>query len=181
MLTFGIVVCVLFLWAIWTFNRLIRQRNGLKEAWSGIDVQLRRRHDLIPSIVACVEGYRAHEKSLLENVTASRAAAATVHEAGASSPVENEVSKGLRQLFAVAENYPELKADANFRKLADQLVEIEDQIQYARRYYNGSARDMNNLVESIPSNIIASLVGFKTVAFFECESSLERATPTVSL
>lgn len=168
-------------WGVWIFNRLVRQRNRLKEAWSGIDVQLRRRHDLIPSLVATVSGYRAHERSVFEEVTARRIAAQAVHDPASASGAEQSVTAGLRQLFAVAENYPQLKADQNFRKLSDQLVEIEDQLQYARRYYNGAARDLNNLVESLPTNVVAKIAGFQPAAFFECESSIERAAPAVSL
>lgn len=174
------LLLIFLLWAVWTYNRLVAQRNTLKEAWSGIDVQLRRRHDLIPSLIASVEGYRDHERSTLEKVTAARAAAQAVHEPGAAGPPENAVSLGLRQLLAVVENYPHLKADQNFRKLSEQLVEIEDQIQYARRYYNGAARDLNILVESVPGNVIARLGGFTTAAFFECESAIERAAPKVT-
>ena len=172
---------VLAVWVVWTFNRLILLRNRLREAWSGIDVQLKRRHDLVPELVECVRGYRNHEQGVLVEVARARTqalAAAGVAEAG---PAENSLTSGLRSLFALAEAYPDLKADQNFRKLSDALVEIEDQIQYARRYYNGSVRDVNIQVESFPGCIVARLFGFQEQPFFEIESAMVRQTPEVKL
>ena len=170
------------LWTVWTFNRLIRRRNLLREAWSGIDVQLKRRHDLIPNLVDCVKGYQAHERSLLEDLTRARAAGAGTWEGAREvSATENSVSRNLRELVAVAEAYPDLKADANFRQLSASLVEVEDNLQYARRYYNGTVRDYNILAESVPSNLLARATGFQSAAFFEVESAMDRNAPEVKL
>lgn len=174
---FGLVVAAI-LWGILVFNRLVAARNALREAWSGIDVQLKRRHELVPVLVACVAGYRAHEATLLERIARTRAGleGADLH---AACDRENALARDLRQLVAVAEAYPALKADGNFRDLSARLVAIEDQLQYARRYYNGTARDLNNLVQSIPSNVVARMFGFPVVSFFEVESAAERAVPEV--
>jgi len=167
-------------WGIWIYNRLVRQRNLLAEAWSGIDVQLKRRHELVPRLVACVQGYRDHERTVLENVTHARQDAQAARNPRDAGTAEAGLSQQLRQLVAVAEAYPELKADANFRQLFAQLVETEDQLQYARRYYNGSARDLNNLIESFPSLLVARVFGFAVAEFFTVESAVERAAPAVS-
>ena len=165
----------------WTFNRLIRLRNRLREAWSDIDVQLKRRHDLVPALVECVRGYRDHEQRVLEDVTLARSQAQAAVGAAQVASGEDNLARGLRSLFVVAEAYPDLKADQNFRKLSDALVEIEDQLQYARRYYNGAVRDFNILVESFPSGIVARLFGFRAQSFFEIESAVARQTPEVKL
>lgn len=150
------------------YNRGIRLKNQQAEAWSGVDVQLKKRHDLIPSLVECVRGYKSHEAEVLERTTASR-----------STP--SEVVDGIRKIFAVAEAYPDLKASENFRQLAGQLVLIEDDLQYARRYYNGSVRDYRNFVESFPAVLLAGVFGFKPGEFFEVENVLERSAPEVQL
>lgn len=177
-LLFALVGAVIT-WVAWTFNRLVTQRNVLKEAWSGIDVQLKRRHDLVPRLVTCVQAYRDHEKSVLENVAQARAAVATAQTAAQAGRVENELSLGLRRLLAVAEAYPTLKADENFRQLSTQLTEIEDQLQFARRYFNGGVRDLNNLVESFPSLLVGRAFGFRSAEFFALDSAVERAAPEV--
>ena len=181
----GIVAIVLVLAVVFSgiviFNRLVTLRNRLREAWSGVDVQLKRRHDLVPNLVECVKGYRSHEQSLLESIARNRSAAQSVQGAANAGSVENELTRNLRSLFAVAEAYPELKADKNFRQLSASLVEIEDHLQYARRFYNGTVRDLNNLVQSFPSSLIAALFHFQSAEFFEVESATERLVPEVKL
>jgi LemA protein len=168
-------------WGAWTFNRLVIVRNQLKEAWSGIDVQLKRRHDLVPRLVSCVEAYRDHDRTLLESVAQARAIAAGGLNVQAAGLAENRLSLGLRDLLVVAEAYPTLKADENFRQLSTQLTEIEEQLQFARRYFNGGVRDLNNLVESFPSLLVARALGFRTAEFFALDSAVERTVPEVRL
>jgi LemA protein len=160
-------VLLFFGWATWAYNRMVRARNQQAEAWSGVDVQLKKRSDLVPPLVECVSAYRTHEGQAFREASSARQSA--------------DVTRELRGLIAVAEAYPELKAAENFRKLMGQLVTIEDDLQYARRYYNGSVRDYRNLTESFPSNLIAGIFGFQAGAFFEVESALERASPEVKL
>lgn len=167
------------LWAAATFNRLVKARNQQREAWSGVDVQLRKRHDLVPALVEVVRGYRNHEQTVLESVTIARSRAAA--DPNRTDGAENDLSHGLQKLFALAEAYPELKADTNFRQLSSQLVAIEDDLQYARRYYNGSVRDFRNLAESFPSNLVAAAFGFQPGDFFEVESSTECSAPRAAL
>lgn len=174
------------------FNLLVRDRNLMCEGWSGIDVQLKRRHNLVPNLVEAVKGYSAHERGLLEEVTAIRTQAQAAGTAGAASgaavaagaikqteTVENVLTDQLRRVFALAESYPALKADANFRTLMEQLADIENQIQSARRYYNGAVRNYNIRTEQFPSNIVAGLFHFEPVEFFEIQSATERAAPQV--
>ena len=172
-------VAALFVWVAWTFNRLVSLRNSLREAWSGIDVQLKRRHDLVPVLVEFVRGYRDHERGVFENVTAARVAAESAKGTAATGEAERELTAGLRQLVAVVEGYPQLKASENFLELSRQLVEVEDQLQFARRYYNGTAKILNNLVGTIPTMLIARPFGFRPADFFEVESVIEREAPKV--
>ena len=172
----GIVAIVGFVIA--TYNGLIRLKNLCNNAWSDVDVQLKRRYDLIPNLVSTVKGYASHEKDVLENVTKARAEATTAKTPGEQSKAENMLTGALRQLFAVAENYPELKANTNFLDLQKNLSEIEGDIQNARRYYNAVVRDNNIKVESFPSNIIATTFGFKKREFFEMAEG-EKAVPKV--
>jgi len=165
----------------WMYNRLVRHRNRVEEAWSGIDVQLRFRHDLIPNLVETVRGYAGHERNLLEELTRLRADAGRSGDPADTEEAETHLTETLRRLFAVTEAYPELKASENFLKLQEQLVEIEDRIQMARRYYNGSVRDYNTLVESFPSNLAAGLFGFDERDFFEIETATHRLVPAVCL
>jgi len=153
--------------AAWAYNRLVQARNQQAEAWSGVDVQLKKRSDLVPPLVECVSAYQKHEAQTLRGTAAGRQ--------------PSEVAREIRGLLAVAEAYPELKAAENFRNLMGQLVTIEDDLQYARRYYNGSVRDYRNLAESFPSNLIASIFGFHAGEFFEVESALERSNPEIKL
>jgi len=166
-------------WSVWTYNRLVRMRNQVDEAWAGIDVQLQRRHELVPNLVATVKGYMRHESGVLERVTRLRGDPQMEREERASQ--ESGLSRSIGRLFALAEDYPDLKASDGFRQLHESLVEIEEQLQYARRYYNGSVRDNNNLVEGFPSIIIARLFGFINAAFFEIELVSQRAVPDIDL
>jgi LemA protein len=175
------LLLVVLAYGVRVFNRLITLRNRLREAWSGVDVQLKRRHDLVPNLVECVKAYRRHEQSLLESLARNRSAAQTTRGVASTGSLENELTKNLRSLFAVAEAYPELKADQNFRQLSTNLVEIEDTLQYARRFYNGTVRDLNNLGQSFPSLMVAALFRFRAAEFFEVESAMERRTPEVKL
>ncbi len=168
-------------YAVWTYNRLVSLKNQLREAWSGVDVQLKRRHDLIPTLVECVKGYRTHERGVLEAVTRERNAAQAARGIPDTSTAEIHLTHELRGLFAVAEAYPELKADKNFRQLSDSLVAVENDIQFARRYYNGSVRDLNNLVQSFPSLLVARPFKFGEEPFFEIETTAERNAPSVQL
>jgi LemA protein len=167
------------LWAVAIFNKLVKNRNLVLEGWSGIDVQLKRRYDLIPNLVETVKGYAGHEKETLAKVVELRNSAAAARTAGEKAPLENMLTQTLRQLFALAEAYPDLKANQNFLDLQGQLSEIEEQIQFARRYYNGAARDMNILVQSFPSNIVARSFGFAEADYFEIELATEREAPRV--
>lgn len=166
------------LWAVFTYNRFIKLINVVKEAWSGIDVQLKRRFNLIPNLVETVKGYAKHETSALENVTHIRANSQDVNQRGAE---EGQISQALANLFAVAEAYPDLKASQNFMDLQDNLDEVENEIQMARRYYNGSVRDLNVLIESFPSNLIAAVFKFRTADFFEIELARQRDVPKVNI
>ncbi len=174
------LVAVVAAWAIAVYNGLVRKRNMVGEAWSGIDVQLKRRTDLIPNLVSTVKGYAAHEKGTLEEVVRLRNMAQNAHGVGETAQAQGLLGAALGKLIALAESYPDLKANANFAQLQATLGEIEDQIQLSRRYYNGAARDLNIAVESFPSNLIAGRFGFTKAEFFELENAAERAVPVVS-
>ncbi len=176
-----LAIAVIIVWAIVIYNLFIRDRNRIKEAWSGIDVQLKRRHNLIPNLVASVQGYSRHEKTLLEDITKKRSEAVKSESVRDKAPAESDLSGMLKNLFVAVENYPDLKASENFLNLQNQLTEIEDQLQFARRYYNGAVRNYNIRVESFPSNIIAGLLAFKQENFFEITLATERSTPQVKL
>jgi LemA protein len=166
-------------WIAWSFNRLVALRNLVAEAWSGIDVQLKRRHDLVPALVETVRGYRDCERGVLEDLTRLRSRPIDPHATRDLRDDENALSDRLRTFFALVEGYPALRADTSFLALQNQLSEIEDQIQYSRRYYSGSVRDYNTRVESFPSNLIARRFGFRQAEFFEIETATDRATPVV--
>lgn len=176
-----IIAVVILIWAVFTYNLFIRDRNRIKEAWSGIDVQLKRRSDLIPNLVTTVKGYSTHERELLEQITEKRSQANQVTDPKEKGAVETDLSSMLKRLFVVVEDYPDLKANKNFLELQSQLIEIEDTLQYARRYYNGTVRDYNIRRESFPSNLIAFLMDFKPREYFEIEFATERATPEVQI
>jgi LemA protein len=168
-------------YAVWVYNRLVALQNQLREAWSSVDVQLKRRHDLIPNLVECVKGYRTHEENLLIAVTRERGVAQAAQGIPGASAAENGLTQQLRSLFAVAEAYPDLKADKNFRQLSETLIAVENDLQFARRYYNGSVRDLNNLAQAFPSLLIARGFKFTPAEFFEIETTAERQTPEVKL
>jgi len=170
----------ILLWGILLYNGLVRMRSMVEEAWSGIDVQLKRRTDLIPNLVSTVKGYAAHEKGTLEEVIRLRGLAQSAHGVGETAQAQGLLGAALGKLFALAENYPDLKANANFAQLQASLGEIEEQIQLARRYYNGAVRNLNIAVESFPSNLVAGRFGFVKAEFFELENVSERAVPTVA-
>ena len=162
------------------YNRLVRLRNMVGEGWSGIDVLLKRRANLIPNLVETVKGYMGHERDLLEKVTELRSQSMKTGNLSEKQQVESALTGGLARLFAVAEGYPELKANQNFQDLQKQLSDVEDQIQLARRYYNGTVRNLNIAIESFPGNLVAGWFAFQTAEFFEIEEPAERAVPEVS-
>lgn len=162
-----VVLGGLWLWA--GYNGLVKLKNQSAEAWSDIDVQLKRRYDLIPNLVSTVKGYAAHEQAVFENVTKARAAAMGATGLADKGQAENMLSQTLKSLFAVSENYPTLKADQNFAKLQDELSDTENKIQASRRFYNGNVRDLNTKIETFPSNIIAGWFHFAKREFFQLE------------
>ena len=172
------VFAVIVLWLIATFNRLVTLRNRVKEAWSDIEVQLKRRYDLIPNLVETVKGYAKHETSAFENVTKARAAAisgsANPHDQAAK---ENMLSGALKSIFAIAEAYPELKANTNFLELQRELSDTENKIQASRRFFNSNVLSINNAVEMFPTNIIAGAFGFKKEEFFDLDEAPEQREP----
>lgn len=162
------------------YNGLVRGRNLAAEAQSGVDVQLRRRADLVPNLVASVKGYMGHERDVLESVTGLRAKIQAAPDAAARFRLEGELSQALGRFMAVAESYPQLRASENFLALQNELTAIEGDLQMARRYYNGAARDQNNRVQSFPVNLLAGSLGFASLPYFEIEDPADRATPKVS-
>lgn len=168
MITWGIIaiIVVVALWLILAYNGLVTTRNRAQEAWSDIDVQLKRRYDLIPNLVSTVQGYAAHEKTVFEDVTKARANAMQAQGTAAKADAENQLSQTLKSLFAVAENYPQLRATENFQKLQDELTDTEDKIQAARRFYNGMVRDLNIKIQVFPTNLFARSLGFTPMEFF---------------
>ena len=166
--------------AITIYNQLVRLKNMVEEGWSGIDVQLKRRSNLIPNLVETVKGYMGHERDLLTKVTELRAQSMSAQEVTEKGRLEGLLSRSLANIFAVAEGYPDLKANQNFLELQTELSAIEEQIQMARRYYNGTVRNLNIKVESFPSNIIAGMFNFIKAEFFEIEDPADRAVPKVA-
>lgn len=169
-----IIFGAIIFWLILTYNNLITLKNRAKEAWADIEVQLKRRYDLIPNLVETVKGYAAHEKEVFEKVTEARTRAMGAETLEERGKAENALSETLKSLFAVAENYPNLRASENFQKLQDELTDTEDKIQAARRFYNGNVRDLNIKIESFPANIVASLFGFAKMEFFEIAEAAAR-------
>ena len=176
------VVVVLLLWAVSLYNKLVTNKNLVAEGWSGIDVQLKRRSDLVANLVDTVKGYAAHERDVLTQVAELRSAARALpaDDIGRRAQAEDALSLALGKLMAVAESYPDLKASGNFLALQQELSQLESELQMARRYYNGTVRNLNILVESFPSNLIAGLFGFARGDFFELTDSAERATPAIA-
>ena len=177
-----VVIGAIALFFIATYNRLVTLRQRVKEAWADIDVQLKRRHDLIPNLVETVKGYATHESTVFQKVTEARAAAVA---AGASATpeqraqAENMLTSALRSVFAVAENYPQLQAVQEFKDLSENLTATEDKIAFARRFYNGNVRDYNISLQTLPTSLIAGALGFKPFAFFQADEG-DRAVPVVS-
>ncbi len=169
-----IIVVVLALWVVMAFNGLVTLKNRAKEAWADIDVQLKRRYDLIPNLVETVKGYATHEKELFENVTKARTNAMSAQGVQGKADAENMLSGTLKSLFAVSENYPELKAAQNFLALQNELTDTEDKIQAARRFYNTNVRDLNIKIESFPTNLMANAFGFKAMELFQTANEAER-------
>lgn len=173
-----VIIAVIIVWLIAIFNGLIKLRNRKDEAWSDIDVQLKRRYNLIPNLVETVKGYAQHERELFEKVTQARTAAMGAQSPTEKGQTENILSGALKSLFAVAENYPDLKANQNFLELQRELSDTENKIQAARRFYNGNVRDFNIKMEKFPNNMIAGMLGFKKGDFFEIDEA-ERANVKV--
>ncbi|HCC22960.1 TPA: hypothetical protein DF272_02165 [Candidatus Falkowbacteria bacterium] len=165
------VVVVVALWLIGIYNGLIKLKNRTDEAWSDIDVQLKRRYDLIPNLVNTVKGYASHESATFEKVTEARTNAMNASGAHDKGEAENMLSQTLKSIFALAEAYPDLKANQNFLKLQDELSDTENKIQAARRFYNGNVRDFNTKVQIFPNNLVAGLLGFKKYEFFEADAT----------
>jgi LemA protein len=182
LIIFGVITAVFsiaMLWAIGTYNSFINRKTMVQEGFSGIDVQLKRRYDLIPNLVAVVKQYSIHEKGIFEDIARSRANALQAKGIEAKAEAEKELTQTLRTLFAVAENYPTLKANENFLALQKELSTIEHEIQLSRRYYNGVARDYNMSIAFFPASIIANMSGFSSVDYFELNASVERENPRV--
>ena len=176
----GLAAIVIF-WGLLTFNGLVRRKNLVAEAWSGIEAQLKRRADLIPNLIETVKGYAAHERGTMDQLTRLRAQSqASTGDLAARAETERQITAAIGKIMAVAEAYPDLKASTNFQQLQSQLADIEDQIQLARRYYNASVRDFNVMIQQAPSNLIAQWFAFKPADFFEIENAADRAVPKVS-
>lgn len=173
-----IIVGVIVIWVIAVYNGLITSRNRTDEAWSDIDVQLKRRYDLIPNVMETIKGYATHEAGTFQKVTEARNAAMNARTVDEHAKAENMLSQTLRSLFAVAEAYPELKANQNFLHLQQELSDTEDKIQAARRFYNGNVRDFNIKLQVFPTNMIGGMLGFSKREFFEIEES-QKAVPQV--
>ena len=167
--------------AIVLYNRLVRSRNRVDNAWSDIDVQLQRRHDLVPRLVTAVDQYAKYERATLEAVTELRTEAMRATDVDARGKAEEDLSNGVQRLIALAESYPDLKANENFLNLQNELVETEDYLQFARRYYNGSVRDYNTMTETVPSNFVAGMFGFDARSFFQKSSDDAANVPLVKL
>lgn len=173
-------VAVIIAWFVATYNGLVKLRNQVKNAWSQIDVQLKRRHDLIPNLIETVKGYMDHEKETLELVTKARYAATEAQGPKAQSAAESKLSGALGKLMLVVENYPDLKANQNFLAVQEELVSTENKVGFARQLYNDTAMKMNTKIESVPANLVAGMFQFTQSEYFEIEDSRDRAVPQVS-
>jgi LemA protein len=179
MLILLVLLALVAFWVIGAYNRLISLKNQVVNAWKQIDVQLKRRHDLIPNLVETVKGYAAHEKGTFENIARYRSAAMSATSVDEKAQAEGQLTQALRGLLAVAENYPQLRASEEFTSLQQSLTETEDAIQNSRRYYNAVVRDLNTKIATFPSNIVAGMFGFQPRQFFQTETAEDRATPVV--
>jgi LemA protein len=178
----GVVIVLILAWFVLTYNGLVQARNRTQEAWSEIDVELKRRHDLIPNLVNTVQGYMGHERGTLEAVTNARANAVAAGATGDPTKIgqaENVLTQSLRSLFAVSENYPDLKAISAFTNLQENLTATEDKLEFSRRFYNGNVRDYNTKLQTLPTSLIAGVLGFKAFGFFQADEG-DRAAPQVS-
>ncbi len=174
-----LILIILIVWVISIYNKLISNKNRVKEGWSGIDVQLKLRHNLVPNLVAATKQYAKYEQSVLITVTELRAESEKITDVDEKSKLEQNLGSGIKKLIGLVEQYPDLKASENFVKLQDELVGIEEQLQYARRYYNGAVRNNNISVERFPNLIIAQLFNFKLSPFFQLDSDDMRQAPSV--
>lgn len=175
----GIVATVLF-YLVTLYNRLVRLKTMVGEGWSGIDVQLKKRHDLIPNLLESVKGYKDFEQETLQKVIAARNSAMIAKDVASQTAAENQLQRAMGGFFALAEQYPDLKASANFIQLQDSLKEIETSIEQARRYYNGTVRELNTMVDSFPSNLVAKQFQFEKAEFFELVNLSDREVPKIS-
>ncbi len=174
-----VIAAVVIVWLIGVYNGLVRLNNKTKEAWSDIDVQLKRRHDLIPNLVETVKGYATHESGLFAKVAEMRSRAMGAQNPADAAVAENELSGVLKSLFAVAENYPDLKASQNFMQLQGDLTDTENKIEASRRYYNGNVRDFNTKIEVFPNNVVAGMLSFKKYDFYEVANAEEKEAVAV--
>ena len=174
------VLAVLLAWAVFAFNRLVRLRNQVRTAWADVDVQLIRRHDLVPALVSAVQAYAGHEKAVLATVTELRAQALAAQAPGKLGDIESALEQGIGRLLALQEAYPDLKASENFSQLQRDLVQVEEQLQYARRFYNGAVRDLNDAVQRVPDLFVARVGGFENAEFFQADDA-GRAAVNVEL
>lgn len=177
----GLIIAVAVIWLASLYNSLVRMRYRVREAWSDIDIQLKRRYDLIPNLVETVKGYMKHESGVFEKVTEARAKALGAQTKDEKAGAENILSGTLKTLFAVSENYPELKANVNFLELQRELADTENKVQAARRFYNGNVMEYNTAIETLPTNLIAGVLGFKKEDFFGLESEAEKEPVKVRL
>jgi len=177
----GAIFLLPAIWLIANYNRFVRVRQHISESWADVDVELKRRYDLIPNLVETVKGYAAHERAVIERVVELRNRAAANHgPAAAQAADESALNLGVKQLFVVAENYPQLKADAHYLALQHELANTEDRLAAARRFFNANVRELNQLCESFPTNLIAGLFGFERSTYFELASEAERVVPRVA-
>jgi len=175
-----VLLVLVVVWVIGIFNGLVRLRNQVRNAWSQIDVQLKRRHDLIPNLIETVKGYMTHERETLENITKARNLAVQASGVGEQAQAETNLNRALGQFFLVVENYPDLKANQNSLSLQEELTSTENKIGFARQHYNDQSMQLNNKIEMFPSNIVAGMFNFKQAEFFELEDETERTVPKVS-
>ena len=174
-----VIVAIVVLYGVGVYNKLVRFRTLVEEAWSGINVQLKKRHDLIPNLMEIVRGYATHERETFESVTRARTSAIQAQDVKAQEVAENQLSGALMRLMAISERYPELKANENFMQLQEQLGIIETDIEKSRRYYNGAVRQKNIAIDTFPSNMVANMFSFSKSPFFELDSEAEKAVPQI--
>jgi LemA protein len=175
----AVIIVVVLIWLVSIYNKLVRNKNMVEEGWSGIEVQLKRRSNLIPNLIEAVKGYMGHETKLLSEITQLRSQSKNTQAVSEKGKVETALTRSLGNLIAVAESYPDLKANQNFLDLTDELSQIENDIQMARRYFNGTVRNLNIMIEAFPSNLVAGQFGFTKADFFEIDEPADREVPDV--